>query len=190
MSENDYLKCRCQKCGGRIEFPRGGIGEMAECPHCGEQVRLVSTRAWRGGKKITIAGSALIFSILAGAGVMLHWPKKPDVIQPNMVAQTVTNAPVPETFTEVDEFNVGTITLKKTEGSGLVYAVGKVKNDTARQRFGVKIELDLLDAQENKIGSASDYIEVLEPGKEWKFRALLTDPKAVRAKVIKIEEQK
>jgi hypothetical protein len=53
----------------------------------------------------------------------------------------------------------------------LVYAVGTVKNDTARQRFGVKIELDLIDAQDNKIGSASDYIEVLEPGKEWQFNS-------------------
>ena len=65
-----------------------------------------------------------------------------------------------------------------------------VKNDTTRQRFGVKIELDLLDGQDDKIGSTSDYIEVMEPHKEWQFKALLTDPKTVTAKLINIEEQK
>jgi hypothetical protein len=102
----------------------------------------------------------------------------------------MTNAAVSKNLVEMDEFKVGTITLKKTDGSALVYAVGTVKNDTKRQRFGVKIDLDLLDAQDNKIGSASDYIGILEPDKEWQFKALLADPKTVKAKLIKIEEQK
>jgi hypothetical protein len=57
----------------------------------------------------------------------------------------------------------------------LVYAVGTLTNDTTRQRFGVKVEIDVLDAHRNKLGSATDYTEVIEPGKEWKFRALVTD---------------
>ena len=68
--------------------------------------------------------------------------------------------------------------------------MGTVKNNSDRQRFGVKIELDLLDAQDNKIGTTSDYIAILEPHKNWQFRALLTQPKAVKANVAKIEEQK
>jgi hypothetical protein len=192
MSEADYLKCSCQKCGGNIEFPSSGLGETVDCPHCGKQTKLVSTPAKSGRKNALVAGSILILFILAVAGALLYWSKmrKPDVTVPNMTAQVVTNADIPDGFTKLNDFTVSKITLEKTEGSGLVNAVGTVKNITTRQRFGVKIQLDLLDAQDNKIGSTSDYIEVLEPDKEWQFKALLADPKAVKAKLTNIEEQK
>jgi uncharacterized paraquat-inducible protein A len=41
MSDADYLKGECQKCGGCIEFPASGVGELVVCPHCGEQTKLV-----------------------------------------------------------------------------------------------------------------------------------------------------
>jgi hypothetical protein len=53
----------------------------------------------------------------------------------------------------------------------------------------VKVELDVLDAQGDKLGSATDYTQVMEPGKEWKFKALVTDRKAAAAKLIDIKEQ-
>jgi hypothetical protein len=109
---------------------------------------------------------------------------------PITAVQIETNAPIPEVFTETNEFKVGKITLKKAEGSGLIYAEAIVKNDTDRQRFGVKIELDLLDAKDAKIGSASDYLAVLDPHKEWQFHALLTEPNAVKAELAGIGEQK
>ena len=175
-----------------MEFPPDGIGELVDCPHCGEQTKLVSTPAKSGRKNAVVAGLILILLILVAAGATLYWSQrhKPDVPAPKMATQPVTNAPIPMAFVQLNEFKIGRITLKKSEDTGLVYAVGTVKNDTTRQRFGVKIELDLLDAQDNKIGSTSDYIEVLEPNKEWQFKALLTDPKAVEAKIINIEEQK
>lgn len=194
MNEADYLKCLCQICGGSIEFPSDGIGERVKCPHCGEQTELNSTPVDAppkpGGKFAVVAGTVLILCLLTAAAVMLFWRMKPEVSAPNIAMPVVTNAAVPETFTELNDFKVGRITLKKTEGSGLVYAVGTVKNDTSRQRFGVRIQVEMLDDQDNKIGSASDYIEVLQPGKDWQFKALLTDPKTVRATLINVEEQK
>jgi hypothetical protein len=96
-------------------------------------------------------------------------------------------SPAPETN---DLLQAGPVSLQKTEGSALIYAVGTVRNNSDRQRFGVKIELDLLDSQDQKIGTAGDYIAILEPHKDWPFRALLTQPKAVRVTVAKIVEQK
>lgn len=81
------------------------------------------------------------------------------------------------------------VTLEKKDESSLIYAIGSLTNDTTRQRFGVKIELDVLDAHRNKLGSATDYTEVIEPGKEWKFRALVTAKAAVGAKLVKVKEQ-
>ena len=97
---------------------------------------------------------------------------------------------MPESFTEINGFKISKINLKKNENGGLVYAVGTVKNDTDRQRFGVKIELDLLDEQDDKIGGASDYIAVLEPQDKWQFKALLAEPRTVQARLATIVEQK
>jgi hypothetical protein len=115
---------------------------------------------------------------------------KPAVLRQIPVAQTITNAAILETFTELNDFKISAITLKKSESGGLIHAIGTLKNNTTRQRFGVKIELDLLDEQNDKIGSASDYIAVLEPQGEWQFKALLTEPKVIKAKLSNIEEQK
>lgn len=81
------------------------------------------------------------------------------------------------------------VTLEKQPGSRLVYAVGTVSNESDRQRFGVKVELDLFDPNEVKVGSATDYTQVIEPGKQWKFKALVTDPSAVRAQLTAVREQ-
>ena len=70
-----------------------------------------------------------------------------------------------------------------------MYAVGTVKNALDRQRFGVKIELNLLDEQDHNIGIVSDYISVIEPHKEGQFKALLTQPKTVKVTVANITEQ-
>jgi hypothetical protein len=80
------------------------------------------------------------------------------------------------------------VTLEKTDSS-LIYAIGILTNDTTRQRFGVKVELDVLDGHRQKLGTATDYIEVIEPGKEWKFRALVTAKAVTSAKLTKVKEQ-
>jgi hypothetical protein len=69
-----------------------------------------------------------------------------------------------------------------------VYAVGTISNATNRQRFGVKVELDLFDEAGRKVGSAKDYQAVLEPRGRWQFKALVVDSKARTAKVAAISE--
>ena len=196
MNDADYLKCSCQNCGGHIEFPPSGAGESVTCPHCSWQTKLDSTSEKSpvkpGGKPFIFAAAILLVPLLIAAGVIGYWSmlRKPAIAPASLATPAITNSAIPDAFTQLNDFKISKITLKKAEGGGLVYAIGTVKNDTPRQRFGVKIELDLLDAQDNKIGSATDYLEVLEPQKEWQFRALLTEPKAVKATLKGIEEQK
>ncbi len=82
----------------------------------------------------------------------------------------------------------GPITLEKAPGGHLVYAVGKLRNTSDHQRFGVKVELDVLDADNDKIGTATDYTPSIDPGKEWKFKALVTDRAAAAAKLAAVKE--
>jgi cytoskeletal protein RodZ len=88
----------------------------------------------------------------------------------------------------VDDLKVSPIVLRRTQGSTLVYAIGSVHNNSDQQRFGVSLELDLLDAGGKKIGTAKDYAKIIEPRKDWRFRALVVAPKTVSVKLAKIRE--
>jgi hypothetical protein len=77
---------------------------------------------------------------------------------------------------------------KGAKGSRLVYVTGVLKNDSDHQRFGVRVELDLLDAATNKVGTATDYRQMLEPRATWLFRALVTDRRTVGARLTGVKE--
>jgi hypothetical protein len=202
MAEPGFLKCSCQKCGGNIEFPATGTGATINCPHCGTQTTLSSglprSEVPPGTKKpkptlLLVSGALLLVVILGTVIGVLHWPKKqketviPPSNPPVQTENSKESSPPPSDGT--NDFIVSKISLQKTEGSGLVYAVGTVKNVLNRQRFGVRIELNLLDEQDENIGVASDYVSVIEPHKEWQFKALLTQPKTVKVTVADIKEQ-
>lgn len=38
--EIHYIKSECPHCGGVIEFPEHGAGEVIDCPHCTEKIEL------------------------------------------------------------------------------------------------------------------------------------------------------
>ncbi len=83
----------------------------------------------------------------------------------------------------------GPVTLEKAENGDLSYAVGVLRNESSRQRFGVKVELALLDGQGERVGSATDYTPSILPGKEWKFKALVMERSTVRAELANVTEQ-
>jgi hypothetical protein len=77
---------------------------------------------------------------------------------------------------------------KGAKGSRLVYVTGVLRNDSDHQRFGVRVELDLLDAATNKVGTATDYRQMLEPRATWQFRAIVTDRRATGARFVSVKE--
>ena len=40
MTAMKYLKCSCDQCGGRIEYPAEAAGTDTVCPHCGRFTNL------------------------------------------------------------------------------------------------------------------------------------------------------
>jgi hypothetical protein len=89
----------------------------------------------------------------------------------------------------IDDFKFGVVQLDKTKGSSLVYAVGVVTNDSDYQRFGVRVKVDLLNGKGGSVGSAQDYKDIMEPHKNWQFRALVIGGKAASAKVDGVTEE-
>ena len=212
MAETKYLKCACEKCGGRIEFPVEAVGTAADCPHCGQRTELVVETEpapdfagnWRRWLLVVVGICCL--GLITLEGVLYYAKHKVKTISaaPTKSGNSETGASppqplpadtqgtveaVPKPPKALSDLKVGEIQLQKTKDSSLVYAVGTLKNESDFQRFGVKIELDLLDGRDVKVGTAQDYIQVLEPRREWQFHALVITPKAVRAVVASIKEE-
>lgn len=80
--------------------------------------------------------------------------------------------------------------IERTPGRSLVYVVGTVTNGTAKQAFSVRITFDLFNRKGDAVGNATDYVQVIESGDGWNFRALILDTNAVTAKLQALEKEK
>lgn len=192
MTDQQFFKGACQTCGGAIEFPATADGMTVECPHCHQQTEL--RRVEKPTRNVTrllvfaVAGLALAFGILfflksPGGGPVRSLP----VVLSNAIPAIAEPA---RPKSPEDLKVTGAVSVEKAKGSRLAYVMGTLKNDSDHQRYGVRIELDLFDQNGNKLpAQANDYLQSLEPRKEWKFRALVLDAKAVSAKVAAIKEE-
>ncbi len=201
-----HFKCACQNCAGHIEFPASRLGENIRCPHCGWKTVLqatlgatVDTTAPSSPnpqtplrRKFITVGMAL--AVLAAAGgsaawyFLAHRPAPHPAAGETNAAKAAPSAPAPR----ADPWHglmAGPVSLEKAESGNLVYAVGVLRNESNRERFGIRVELDLLDAAGGKVGTASDYAPSLVPGKEWKFKALVMARQIARAEVARVTEQ-
>lgn len=197
MAHIKYLKCSCLHCRGHIEFPADSIGTTIDCPHCGSKTELylpepVSTDS--GSKKplaIAVVGLLIVAVGLGAAFSALNTAKKmaQKKQEAAKAAAAVAEPPgPPQPPPPKDGFSTSLIELEKTPGSSLVYAVGTVTNDTHQRRFGIKIEIELLNDAGKPIGTAKDYIKVLEENAEWHFRALVMNAKAASARLGSLKE--
>jgi hypothetical protein len=202
MTRTKYLKGECEHCGGHLEFPAENIGLAAPCPHCGKDTELMLATPLvepTVPRKVIVWTTVTVFILVAGLVALLaglsHYEKQAAQHRPKGDA-----APRPETNTQPEAapapgdpvaqagFQVSPIRLEKTPQSSLVHAVGTLMNNANRQRFGVRVEIDLFDAAGEKVGSAKDYQKIIEPKARWQFRALVVDSKAESAKLASVKE--
>jgi len=220
MSAARYFKCLCQHCRGRIEFPIEGVGTTVACPHCGEETDLSlpesddvdraveRTRVW------AIGGLIVLVLLLVAAFVAVHLlqniaprvrqargvssrqslPAKPatEAHSPSTLTATATvadSSPPPE-WLRTNELAISPIGLATQPGSTLMHATGTVVNLATRKRFGVVVELQLLDADGNELRQIRDNRAVLEPSASWEIRALVPAPKSKSARLAAVREDR
>lgn len=180
-------------------------GLQGPCPHCGEQTDLLlatpaeeptvprRTVIWAAiGIVILMLGLLGSLAALKRAEKWAARKKRPPEIASSVPSETNSvpgGTSAPEGFTEQNDFVASAVTLETTEGTSRVFATGTLKNKTERKRFGVKVELELFSAADEKLGTAADYKAVMEPGAEWRFKALVLDAKATSAKIASIKEE-
>ncbi len=204
MSKTKFLKGECQQCGGHLEFPAEMAGMASECPHCRQPTDLVlvtppeEPAVPRGTVVWAVLGIVILSLGLAGALMALKRAErlaakqKARANEGAMVESTTnlssTPAPHVDGAAAKSSFTVSPVVLETTPGTSRIDATGVVTNSSDQKRFGVKVEVDLFDATDQKVGIASDYQSVMEPGAEWRFKALVLDPKATSAKIASIKE--
>lgn len=185
------IQGECQHCGGHFEFPAEAAGVVGECPHCGQQTECLL--ATPPEESSPIRGKVTVFAVIAALILVGGWIGIQMALKrAERLAEKKSPPPVAEPANPfaADNFRASTVTLESTSGSKLVHAHGTVVNLANRQRFGVKVELELLDASGKPIGKASDYTGVVEANAEWKFRAPVIATKAASAKIVSIKETK
>lgn len=208
MSQNKFLKCACASCGGHIEFPADGIGSTIACPHCGADMELMlevpavlATRSSRGLKWFVIAALILLVGAVAAVAILIVAQRAMDtrrIARAGARIESVNNVvripakseqarPVKVDLT--NGFSTAAVLIEKTAADALTYATGVLKNETDQRRFGVTVEIDLLDPRGTKVGATKDYTTVIEPRAEWKFRALITPKNVASARVAGVKEQ-
>ena len=198
MSEAGDVKASCQNCGGNIEYPPEAAGMAVACPHCGLTTALPLQEAeealrsgppGEGGKRKAwlILGALLVLLAVAGGVGWLVQRRQP--APATTIGSTPAPAHPPRPLKSSNDLNVASIALERTAGGGLVYATGDAKNNSDYQRFGVKIELELLDGRGAKVGTATDYSPLIEPRGLWHFKALVLEPKTSSARLVNITEE-
>jgi DNA-directed RNA polymerase subunit RPC12/RpoP len=205
MSPTKYLKGACAHCGGHIEFPAEAAGMTADCPHCGKKTDLLLAPPT---EEPTLPRNLIVWTLIAvlvlagGLGAALYALKRAqkwaEGKKQSVVAQAQnppTNsvfdnaAPGPNDLVEKAGFKISEAKVEKMTNSSFIYALGTLTNPTEKTRYGVRVQLDLLDASGKKIGTASDYQQVMEPSAKWNFRAPVMEKKAVKAQVTEVTEQ-
>jgi ribosomal protein S27E len=190
MSDSEYFQTQCEHCGGAVEVLRASSGAKVSCPHCSREM-LISKRGLKG----IWVGVLIALLIAAAAFAYVRYNKKPGSEVRVSAPMVETNTPSTSSVAEVkpktrDDLKIGSVELEQPKGSGLRYAVGTLKNDSDHARYGINIELSLFDQRGQQLPrKASDYLQTLEPRKEWRFRALVLESKAVSAKVASVREE-
>lgn len=178
-------------------------GQTIDCPHCGQATMLAEAPAAppAAGRRLMLVGifvtMVVILNVLAAIWFLFLGGEAAKPMATPAVALTVkpTNAVVVadqlkpgETLT--NDLVVTAGQLVPTPGSSLVYVTGQVRNQASRQRFGVKIRFDLLDADGQVIGQATDYQGTFDPHGEWQYKAMVMVPKVAAVRWAGIAEEK
>ncbi len=205
MSAIRYLKCSCQQCGRHIEFPADAIGTSVDCPHCGWPTELILPAppepSAPSSRNLTwpVIGLCVLLLGMIASFVVLRMVKqlalKEHSAKSAALAAKSTNhlakagsPAVTAASISTNDFKIAGVTLEKAKDSNFIYVIGSVKNETDRQRFGVRVDLDLFDQAGAKVGRASDYRQTLGPKADWHFKALVLQSKAATATLASIKE--
>jgi hypothetical protein len=179
MNRKKYLEGHCTQCGGSIAYPAETIGTITTCPHCRKPTELLLAAppqepvVPRRAVVWTVVGVVILLLGLAASVAGLKWLER---------QQQRLGAKLPAGLA------VSPLALQQAVGEPTLCIAGAISNRLERQRFGIRVEFDLLDAAGRKLETKAYYQPVLEPNSGSHFKVPIDDPKAAAVKLVSIKE--
>ena len=160
---------KCKKCGHEVSKT------AKTCPNCGAKVPKFTW--WQ------IALSIVIFFVLIGI-----FSPKSNNSSVNSIKDSKSQKQEQQNNTKNKETVVAKDDLELLDWDWsndeyYKYLVGKIKNNTEKTYSYAQIEFNLYDKDDAQIGTAVANIQNLEPGKIWKFKAIVLEKETKTAKI-------
>lgn len=161
----------CPSCASRID-----VGQSV-CPSCGaglvKHVRLIRRY-----------GALLLVALIIAFPFLL--PR--DFKLPFAALEKQKNKFTPPAKPDIEMINPA---WSKAKEGNVHFISGTIINNSSNYRFlGVKVEFELLDKTGNSLGKTIDQLGILEPKKNWVFRAVAIDPDATSFKFVGLTAEK
>ena len=161
----------CPSCASRID-----IGQSV-CPSCGaglvKHVRIIRRY-----------GALLLVALIIAFPFLL--PR--DFKLPFAALEKQKNKFTPPAKPDIEMINPA---WSKAKEGNVHFISGTIVNNSSKYRFlGVKVEFELLDKAGNPLGKTIDQLGILEPKKNWVFRAVAIDPDATNFKFVGLTASK
>ena len=175
-----------------MQFPAELIGTMTVCPHCGKQTELMLAapppEPALSRKLIVFAVVVVVILVVALTALIAglrHFENLATRQRARSVATEAGKATAMPTGLEVSAFS-----LAKGPSDDQLYVVGTIANASRGRHSGVRVVFDLLDAEGQKVGVATGYRPVLEPGAKWEIKvSVASDTKAAFTRLASIKEE-
>ncbi len=178
-----FTQKKCPDCGG-------AVNSDSSCPAC-------LTKQQQNRKYIVLAG-ALIVVLIAGVVFAVMRTHKIARAKETAAAAAASNsgpghifiltAPANDPSRATNDLWPRHFVLERRRGSDFAVAVGDVENLSQRIRYGLKVDIELLDRNGHKIGTVNDTITHLAPNAVWHVIASTSDTNAINARFAGIKE--
>ena len=164
------------------------------CPDCGSPMepygKVCATCNARKRRTLSLVAGVVSALFVLGVGWMFlkrfYSSPTPRPAQPSHM---VLQQPLVKTPKSLKDFKISGFQLETKRGSTLVVAVGDISNISANLYLRLQADVDLLDAKGVKIGTATDHLNELLPGKTWRFIATVNDPRVKSVRFASVKEQ-
>ena len=207
MREISQLTSSCVHCAHLIKYAPEAAGQIIECPACKRKSQIPPVPAAKPPPPVsaTQAGSEqptraarhdlvwLAAVLFGGVVVFLTATKRfPITAQAAeaKAAPTVLPQPKVKTAKSLNDLKIGSFTLQQASAGNVRMVTGDIVNHSENLHRGVKIELELLDAQgPTRVGTLSAFITELRPHATWHVLESTSNLKARMVRVIGIKEE-
>jgi hypothetical protein len=200
---SQQLKCACVHCDEFINYSFEEAGQIAECPNCKQKSLLPpppesanqGTRPPRVPSRTMSVRWVVIGAVgllVAGALVVLPRLRHRDPTPAAADAQTLPTVLPEPTFKRprsLNDLKIGSFSLEPLRGTDSRIVTGDIQNVSETLHRGVRVELEVRDAQGLKIGSLDAFINELAPHATWHVLARTSDPRAASVRVAGIKEE-